>query len=141
MKKKIICSIIIDTIITGVSLEDYLGYWCPNLSGVCEHFMGLNNLRGSPTDEHIRNYLVMPYFCFRIADGVIGMKLAGLINNRKIEKKFYINGDKIHDARAMNPSHNASDFFENGVYNILDELITWNSTYNLGLASLWARPG
>ena len=119
-----------------MALEDYLGYWCTDLSEL---------------------YIGNPYFCFRIADGVIGIKYLEYINDKRILEKFSVKGGKIYNIPATDVSPDDDGKRESlvlsqssitypqspgivGEYIKSNEMIRWKSDYGNG-SNNWVRPG
>ena len=91
----------------GISFDDYLGVWCHK-------------------DER---YLMSPMFCYRVAEGKIGVNSIWHINNKERGNEYLINGNKIE----------RKDGKRKGVYRFEDKLITWTDEDSSPF--VWVRPG
>ena len=94
-----------------LSVDDYLGFWFAT------------DWKGS-TSMH---------FCFRIAEGKIGMKPIHLINKR-IDFQYKVIDNKLQQTKGLSGSRRRI-----GEYDMDAKIISWSTTE--GVASIWIRPG
>ena len=80
------------------------------------------------------------HFCFRIAEGKIGIKNIKNMENEEITSQYKVDGNKINDMKgSWTRSGEWNKFY--GEYETDAGLIRWRRDRSKTLSHIWGRPG